>query len=93
MPRSATYKSITIAKKLEILEEAKQAKNDWEVARKYGIAPVTIRDWRKQQKKLQKENVDKRGSKKWTCKSASVYAYPEMEIVLGAWIREMRDWV
>ena len=91
MPRNATYKSIPIIKKLEILEEAKQVKNDREVARKYGIAPVTIRDWRKQQGKLEKEIIEKRGALKRGKKSVSSHAYPEMEIVLSAWIREVRE--
>ena len=69
-----------------ILEEAKQVKNDREVARKYGIAPVTIRDWRKQQGKLEKEIIEKRGALKRGKKSVSSHAYPEMEIVLSACI-------
>ena len=91
MPRNSTYKCIPIIKKVEILEEAKQVKNDREVARKYGIAPVTIRDWRKQQGKLEKEIIEKRGALKRGKKSVSSHAYPEMEIVLSAWIREVRQ--
>ena len=55
MPRPATYKTLSIAKKLEILEETKKELSDREIAKKYGIAPVTLRDWRKQEPKLKEE--------------------------------------
>ena len=64
MPRPATYKTLSIAKKLEILEETKKNCSDREIAKKYGIAPVTIRDWRKQELKLKEENCNGRGCRK-----------------------------
>ena len=55
MPRPATYKTLSIAKKLEILEETKKNCSDREIAKKYGIAPVTTRNWRKHKLKLKEQ--------------------------------------
>ena len=88
MPKTA-YKSVSINKKLEILEEAKVAKNDQAIARKYGIAPVTLRGWRKQENKLREAKADNKGKLKRTGKTEAFHYYPKMEIVLAAWIREM----
>ena len=71
------------------MEEAKVAKNDRAVARKYGIAPVTIRDWRKQENKLREAKADNKGKLKRTGKTEAFHDSPEMVIVLAAWIQEI----
>ena len=64
MPRLASYKTLSIVKKLEILEETKNNFCDREIAKKYGISPVTLRDWRKQELKLREEHSNGRSQSK-----------------------------
>ena len=82
MPRLATYKTLSIAKKLEILEETKKNCSDREIAKKYGIAPVTIRDWRKQELKLKEEKFNGRGCSKKLIKTQTMHYFPKMEITV-----------
>ena len=93
MPRPATYKTLSIAKKLEILEETKKNCSDREIAKKYGIAPVTIKDWRKQELKLKEENCDGRGCSKKLRKTQTMHQFSQMEIILSTWIMDMRNLV
>ena len=39
---------------LQVVEEAKASNNNAQVARKYGISPTTVRNWRKNEDKLSK---------------------------------------
>ena len=91
MPQLATYKTLSIAKKLEILEETKKNCSDREIAKKYGIAPVTIKNWRKQELKLKEENSNGRGCSKKLSKTQTMHHFPQMEIILSTWIMDMRN--
>ena len=56
MSKPGSYKTLTNQKKIEILEEAENTGNLKVVARKYGVCPKSIRDWRKNKLKI-KENI------------------------------------
>jgi len=47
MQRPASYKTLTITKKLEILEETKKNCSNREIAKMFGIALDTLKDQRK----------------------------------------------
>ena len=55
------------------------------------IAPVTLRDWRRQELKLKEENSNGRSQSKKLSRMQAMHHYPEMEIILSAWILDMRD--
>lgn len=89
--RSATYKTLTIAKKLEILDEANvPGVSDRSVAKCHNVSRTSIGDWRKQEEKLRKEMVNYREEKKQVTNSSSKHFFPEMEIALSSWITTQR---
>ena len=51
-PRSSTYKTVTVRRKLQILSEAEELGNIREIARRHKVDPATIRKERKQKTKL-----------------------------------------
>ena len=90
--RPLTYKRLTIKKKLEILNVADEIKNDREVGRRYKVDPATIRGWRKQREKLALVCCSEKGGKQKNVeRETGTDMFPEMEIILDAWIREARS--
>ena len=90
--RLSTYKTLSISKKLAILEEAnKDGVSDRSIATKHGISSASIGDWRKQQKKLEEEMRNHRETKKQVTNSVSRHSFPEMEIILYTWIMDQRE--
>ena len=90
--RPHTYKRLPIKKKLEILKEADEIKNDREVGRRHKVDPATIRGWRKQKDKLAEVFSSEKGPNlKNVGREMGSDMFPEMEIILDAWIREARS--
>ena len=82
---------MTNQKKIEILEEAENTGNLKVVARKYGVCPKSIRDWRKNKLKI-KENIANGRSESRHCKwQVGNNRFPEMEMVLSAWVTDARE--
>ena len=91
--RPSSYKTITIEKKLQILLETDQPDSTIRgVARKHGISPSSIHDWRKNRDKLQdKELVKHVKSRKNVLHSTQRNLFPEMEMILASWIIDQRQ--
>ena len=91
--RPTTYKTITIEKKLQILLETDQPDSTIRgVARKHGILPSSIHDWRKNRDKLQdKELVKHVKSRKNVMHATQRYIILEMEMILASWIIDQRQ--
>ena len=91
MSKPGTYKTLNNQKKIEILQEAEITGNLKVVARKYGVCPKSIRDWRKNKLKI-KENIANGKSESKNCKwQVSNNRFPEMEMVLAAWVIDARE--
>ena len=87
-----TYKRRTIKRKIEILKEADEVNNDREVGWRHKVDPATIRGWRKQRGKLSELYCTEKGpTKKNVAKESTNHKFPDMEILLDAWIREARS--
>jgi len=79
----------TKEKKLNIVIEAIQERNNSKIARKYKIDESTVRKWRLEFKE-NKECLDIEKSKKWN-KGVREGKFPEMEQALVLWIANQRD--
>ena len=81
-----TYKTITIEKKLQILLETDQPDSTIRgVARKHGISPSSIHDWRKNRDKLQdKELVKHVKSRKNVMNTTQRNLFPEIAMTLAS---------
>ena len=84
--RPITYKTITIEKKLQILLETDQPDSTIrQVARKHGISPSSIHDWRKNRDKLQdKELVKHVKSRKNVMNTTQRNLFPEIAMTLAS---------
>ena len=90
MPRPASYKTLTNVKKLEILKESSDTGKIKPVAAKYGVSPKSIRDWQKIEDKLRAEVGNGRADRRHCSFQKGLHHYPEMEIVLAAWVEDAR---
>ena len=90
-PWSSTYKTVTVRRKLQILSEAEELGNIREIARRHKVDPATIRNWRKQKNKLVELFCTEKGAeRKSLSKETNEHRFPEMEVILDAWVSEVR---
>ena len=82
-PRPSSYKTLTIARKLEIVKEANvPGVSDASIGRKHDVSPTSIRSWRKNEEKLMKEMLKHLNQKKRISNTSSSCMYPDMEMIL-----------
>ena len=76
-PRSSTYKTVTVRRKLQILSEAEELGNISKIARRHKVDPATIRNWRKQKNKLVELHCTEKGAeRKSLSKDTSEHRFP-----------------
>ena len=86
-PRSSTYKTLSVKKKLEILRQADEMNSDRKVAKLHQIDPKSLRTWRKQKEKLvQLHFTEKGNTRKALPKTVLTHRFPVMETLLSSWI-------
>ena len=91
-PRSSTYKTLSVIKKLEILRQADEMNSDRKVAKLHQRDPKSLRTWRKQKEKLVQHHFTEKGNtRKALPKTVSTHRFPVMETLLSSWILEVRS--